>query len=60
MDAVLTLKKTTSGWILVAPKGHTVYELNPRIVLREQAYQIARAWASSWNSVVVRFEDEQN
>lgn len=60
MDAVLTLKKNGSNWVLVAPKGHVVYELHIRTVTKEAAYDEARAWASSWNGVTVRFEDEQD
>jgi hypothetical protein len=59
MDVVLTLKKTSTNWILVAPKGHIVYELSPRTTGKDAAYDEAKVWASSWSGVTVRFEDEQ-
>lgn len=60
MDAILVLKKSGANWVLVAPKGHIVHELHIRTTTREAAYDEARAWASSWGGVTIRFEDEQD
>jgi hypothetical protein len=59
-DKILTLKRAFSCWVLVAPKGHVVHELPPRVVNKNEAYDAARAWASSWSEFTVRFEDEQD
>lgn len=60
-DTIVKLRSNIGGqWVIVAPKGHTLYELPPSCSTREQAYDEANAWASSWSSMVVRFEDEQD
>jgi hypothetical protein len=56
---VLLLRKTGSTWCLIAPAGHTVAEFY-RCSSKELAYAEARAWASSWSDIDIRFEDEQD
>lgn len=59
-DTVVTLKSSGRLWVLLAPKGHILYELSPRTTSREAAYDEAVLWASSWSGMVVKFEDEQD
>jgi len=52
-------KDGPSTWVILAEKGHVLYELT-RCSSPEDAMDRARAWASSWNSATVRFYDEKD
>lgn len=58
--ATITLKKIGQNWCLVSASGFFLHELNIRVQSKEEAYSHAVAWASSWNGVLVKFDDEQN
>ena len=53
------LKKTgRAEYIIVSDKGFTMHTLD-RCDSVDEAMTRARAWASSWNSVIIRMEDEK-
>ena len=54
----LVIKKTgNSSWTLYSEKGVELHEFH-RVANAVEAEMLAKAWASSWNSVSIRVEGE--
>lgn len=58
IEWIFTLKRTgRHTWVLLSHHGVTLLDINASTL--DQAYDRARAYASSWNSVSIKVEDEQ-
>lgn len=58
-STILILKKTgPAKWTLFTEKGIELITYM-RVANAEDAYSRAKAWASSWSSVFIKVEDEQ-
>ena len=58
MTTLLLKRDGSHSWVLLAEKGHAVYSFSG-CIFEDEAMAVARAWASSWNSVCIRLQDEQ-
>ena len=53
------LKRVSPGsWTLLTDTGNELYTFN-RVSSPEEAMQLARAWASSWTSVSIKYDEEE-
>jgi hypothetical protein len=56
----LVIRKTgVSEYTLFSDKGIAMYTMD-RCFSKDEAMRRATVWASSWNAVIIRIEDEQS
>lgn len=58
-DHQLYLRKATAGSWSVVNKFGTELHTFIRVSSRTEAMELAKAWASSWSSVEILYEDEK-